>query len=43
MSHADVVIKLAKGFKVVANTKNSKFAIVENKKKKSMVFNSIPK
>ena len=34
MSHADVVIKLAKGFKVVANTKNSKFAIVENKKKK---------
>ena len=33
MSHADAVIKLAKGFKVVANSKNSKFAIIENVKK----------
>ncbi len=30
MSHADEVIKLAKGFKVIAKTDTSKFSIVEN-------------
>ena len=34
MSHADHVSKLPKGFKVVASSKNSKFAIIENNKKK---------
>ena len=34
MSHADQVSKLPKGFKVVASSTNSKFAIVENKQKK---------
>jgi len=35
MSHADQVSKLPKNFKVVASSTNSKFAIVENKLKKS--------
>ncbi len=30
MSHADEVIKLAKGFKVIAKTDGSKFSIIEN-------------
>ncbi len=34
MSHADQVSKLPKNFKVVASSANSKFAIVENNKKK---------
>ena len=34
MSHADQVSKLPKGFKVIASSKNSKFTIVENRKKK---------
>ena len=34
MSHADQVSKLPKGFKVIASSKNSKFTIVENSKKK---------
>ncbi len=34
MSHADEVIKLAKGFKVVAKTDSSKFSIIENVSKK---------
>ena len=34
MSHSDQVSKLPKKFKVIASTKNSKFAIVENDQKK---------
>ena len=34
MSHADEVIKLAKGFKIVAKTETSKFSVVENSIKK---------
>jgi len=34
MSHADQVSKLPKNFKVIASSNNSKFAIVENNKKK---------
>ncbi len=34
MSHEDAVIKLPKNFKVIASTKDSKFAIIENTKKK---------
>ena len=34
MSHADHVSKLPNGFKVVASSKNSKFIIIENNKKK---------
>ena len=34
MSHADQVSKLPKGFRVVASSQNSKFAIVEDKTKK---------
>ena len=34
MSHADHVSKLPKNFNVVASTNNSRFAIIENKKKK---------
>ena len=34
MSHADQVSKLPKNFKVIASSNNSKFAIVENKKKR---------
>ena len=34
MSHADEVTKLAKGFKVIAKTENSKFSIIENSTKK---------
>ncbi len=33
MSHADQVSKLPKNFKIIASSTNSKFAIVENKKK----------
>ncbi len=33
MSHADEVSKLPKNFKVIASSQNSKFAIIENKKK----------
>ena len=34
MSHADEVIKLPKGFKVIAKTNTSKFSIIENSSKK---------
>ena len=34
MSHADQVSKMPKNFSVIASSNNSKFAIVENKKKK---------
>ncbi len=34
MSHADQVSKLPKNFNVIASSQNSKFAIIENKKKK---------
>jgi len=34
MSHADQVSKLPNGFKVIASSKNSKFTIVENHKKR---------
>tara|TARA_Y100001970_G_C14249061_1_gene870424 strand:+ start:1612 stop:3171 length:1560 start_codon:yes stop_codon:yes gene_type:complete len=34
MSHADEVIKLAKGFKVIAKTDGSKYSIIENLSKK---------
>ena len=34
MSHADVVYKLPKDFKIIASSKNSKYAIIENTKKK---------
>ncbi len=34
MSHADQVSKLPKNFTVIASSQNSKFAIIENKKKK---------
>ena len=43
MSHEDAVIKLPKNFKDIAYTKNSKLTIIENQKKKYMVFNSIQK
>ena len=43
MSHQDAVIKFPKGFKIVASTKDSKFTIIENTKKKYMVFNFIQK
>jgi len=32
MSHADVVYKLPKDFKIIASSKNSKYAIIENTK-----------
>ncbi len=34
MSHQDIVTKIPKGFKKVASTQNSKFAIISNEKKK---------
>ena len=34
MSHADQVIKIPKGFNIIASSQNSKFAIIENKSKK---------
>ena len=34
MSHQDVVTKIPKGFKKIASTQNSKFAIISNEKKK---------
>ena len=43
MSHEDAVIKTPKKFKVIASTKDSKNTIIENTKKKFMVFNFIPK
>ena len=33
MSHEDAVVKLPKNFKLIASTKDSKFTIIENKKK----------
>ena len=43
MSHADQVYKLPKNFKVIASTLNSKFAMIENKKKITMEFSFIQK
>jgi GMP synthase (glutamine-hydrolysing) len=34
MSHEDAVIKLPKGFKIIASTKNSRLTIIENTKKR---------
>ena len=34
MSHEDAVVKLPKNFKTIASTKNSRFTIIENTKKK---------
>ena len=34
MSHQDEVVRIPKDFKVIASTKNSKLAIIENTKKK---------
>ena len=34
MSHQDIVVKLPKGFKKIASSENSNFAIIENKEKK---------
>ncbi len=34
MSHEDAVVSLPKGFKVIASTKDSKYTIIENQKKK---------
>ncbi len=34
MSHQDAVTRLPKGFSIISSTKNSKLAIIENKKKK---------
>ena len=39
MSHEDAVVKLPKGFKSVAFTKDSKLTIIENKKKIFMEYN----
>ena len=33
MSHQDAVTNLPKGFQVIASTKDSKYTIIENKKK----------
>ena len=41
MSHADQVSKLPKNFKVVASSTNSKFAVVENLKKK-ILWGAVP-
>ena len=41
MSHADHVSKLPKNFRVIGSSQNSKFAIIENKKKK-FLWCSIP-
>ena len=41
MSHADQVSKLPKNFRILASSTNSKYAIVENKKKIFMEFNFI--
>ena len=43
MSHQDAVTKLPKNFEAIASTNKSKFTIIENKKKKYMVFNFIQK
>ena len=43
MSHEDAVVKLPKDFKTIAYTKASKLTIIENPKKKFMVFNSTPR
>ena len=43
MSHSDEVTKLPKGFSVVASTKNSSFAMIQNLKKKYSQFNFILK
>ncbi len=36
MSHEDAVVKLPKNFKLIASTKESKFTIIENTKKKNL-------
>ena len=43
MSHEDAVVKLPKNFEIIASTKDSKLTIIENKKKKFMEFNFIPR
>ena len=43
MSHSDEVSKLPKDFSVIASTNNSKFAMIENLKKKYLEFNFIQK
>ena len=36
MSHEDAVVSLPRNFKLIASTKNSKFTIIENEKKKTI-------
>ena len=36
MSHEDAVVKLPKKFRLIASTRNSKFTIIENTKKKNI-------
>lgn len=43
MSHQDAVIKIPKGFKVIASTKESKSTIIENTKTRFMEYNFIQK
>ena len=38
MSHGDEVIKLPKGFKVIAKSSNSKFCMIENIKKRGRIY-----
>ena len=33
MSHEDAVVKLPKGFKIIASTRDSKLTVIENTKK----------
>ena len=34
MSHEDAVVKLPKGFKIIASTRDSKLTVIENTKRK---------
>ena len=43
MSHSDEVTKVPKNFNIIAKTKNSKFCILENKKKIYLVYSFTPK
>jgi len=41
MSHEDAVVKMPKNFSIIGSTKDSKFTIIENKKKKKNIWRSI--
>ena len=43
MSHQDIVYKIPIGFKKIASTSSSPLTIIENKKKRFLVFSFIPK